>query len=99
MKRYFGGQAVPRGLYLNQHNLEFSQINAGNPRLPGAGEDKFLRIPVAAALVIGPLFGLVFIMALPLIGIAGLLFLVAYKAGLTQNNAARKLFQVFMASH
>jgi len=99
MKRYFGGNTVKQGLYMNQRTLEFSQVNAENPRLPETDNEKFIRIPVPAALVLGPVFGLIFIMALPLIGIAGILFLVSYKAGLTQNNVARKLFQVFMASH
>jgi hypothetical protein len=96
MKRYFGGNPVPGGLYLNQHTLEFSQVTDENPRLPQPAEDKYIRLPALAGMILGALFGLVFVMLLPLIGIAGLLFLAAYKAGLTRNNVGRKVFQLFM---
>jgi hypothetical protein len=99
MKRYYGGNPVPGGLYLNQHTLEFSQVTAENPRLPQPAEEKYVHLPTLAGIVLGAIFGLVFVMVLPLIGIAGLLFLAAYKAGLTRNNVGKKVFQLFMVQH
>jgi hypothetical protein len=96
MKRYFGGNLVPGGLYLNQHTLEFNQISDEKPRLPEPSDEKYIRLPTLGGIILGAIFGLVFVMLLPLIGIAGLIFLAAYKAGLTKNNVGRKVFQVFM---
>jgi hypothetical protein len=79
MKHYQGNQKVEPGLYFNLRQLSFKSIEEKGP-LPGAEEDVYRRVPVAALLVAGPVLGLAFVVFLPFVGFALLGWLVAGKA-------------------
>lgn len=99
MKRYYGGDPVPNGLYLNLRTLEFKQLNGDRVRLPEPVTEKYIHLSTLLGLIIGALFGLVFVILLPLIGIAGFILFVAYKIGLMRNNAGRRVLDTFLAHH
>lgn len=93
MKRYHGGEAVPKGVYLNLNTWEFTQLYEDKPMLPGAKETSYFKTPAPAMVVAGPLAGLVFIIFLPLIGIVGALSFLAYKMGRLAVTLGPKVVQ------
>lgn len=99
MKRYYGGDPVPKGLYLNLRTLEFKQLNDDRARLPEPTTEKYLHLSTWLGLIIGSVFGLVFIILLPLLGIAGFILFVAYKIGLMRNNRGRRALEAFLVHH
>lgn len=79
MKRYFGTENGPRGVYLNQTTGEF--INCGEAGvLPGDNQVKYLKVPAAMAMALGPFTGLAFVLFLPFAGLAGVIGFLGYKA-------------------
>ncbi len=96
MKKYLGSNPVPKGVYINQHTGEFVQLDGEIRLLPGDEHDRFIKIPGGMAMVAGPVFGLVFVMFLPLAGILALLGLAAHKTGLATTNIGRKMLQPVM---
>ena len=80
MRKYHGGEIVPKGVYLNLPMWEFVQLYHETPVLPGNAEVKYFKVPAVLAVVTGPFAGLAFIIFLPLIGIVGIVSFLAYKA-------------------
>ena len=72
MKKYFGGEKVNRGMYLNLRSGEFLDLNEEKAVLPGTSLDKFTRVPRWLPFIVGPAFGLFFVIFLPLMGIVAL---------------------------
>jgi hypothetical protein len=71
---YRSGMAVERGLYWSPMDGQRVDVTSRGV-LPGGEDKSFLRISPLALLVMAPLFGLMFIMFLPLFGI-GVFFVV-----------------------
>ena len=93
MKRYQGGEAVPRGVYLNLSSWEYIQLYGETSVLPAGS--RYLKVPTALAVLTGPVAGLVFIIFLPLVGIIGLVGFLGYKAWRGALIAGHKVTQPF----
>jgi len=76
MRTYRGTQEVEPGIYVNFRRLSASSIEEPG-RLPGTEQDLYRRVPMVAMLALAPLFGLAYVIFLPLIGFA----MVAWLAG------------------
>jgi hypothetical protein len=71
---YRSGMAVERGLYWSPVDGQRVDVRSSGV-LPGGEDKSFLRISPLALLLMAPLFGLMFIMFLPLFGV-GVFFVV-----------------------
>jgi len=91
MKRYFGGNPVPKGIYMNLRNGQLIQFYGDIRILPGGDNDKFLKLPGWLAVILSPIMGLAFIIFLPLAGIIGFFSFIVYKTGLASTSVGRKL--------
>ena len=80
MKRYFGNQLVKRGIYLSLKRRDFVTIENESDPLPGASDERYVKIQPIAMIVLGPIMGLMYVIFLPFISIAMVLGLVASKA-------------------
>ncbi len=80
MRKYQGGEMVPRGIYLNLATWEYTQLY-GEKRVLPESEAEYIKVPAVLAVVTGPFAGLVFIIFLPLVGIVGIISFLAYKTG------------------
>ncbi|MBM2824506.1 MAG: hypothetical protein HW402_170 [Dehalococcoidales bacterium] len=89
MRKYQGGESVPRGIYLNLSTWEYSQLY-GEKRVLPASQGKYIKVPAVLAVVTGPFAGLVFIIFLPLVGIVGIVSFLAYKTGQVALVLGRK---------
>jgi hypothetical protein len=98
MKKYQGGKAIPKGVYLNLSTWELAQLYGENPVLPGSAEVKYIKIPAPLTVVAGPFAGLLFIIFLPFIGIVGILSFLAYRIGWAAMILGRKTLQPVMIS-
>lgn len=67
MTRYHGGETVRRGFYLNRRSWELESIAKENDLLPGDSKARYVRVPVPAVVLAGPLFGLAYVILLPVI--------------------------------
>jgi hypothetical protein len=70
MTTYTGTQTVKGGYYLNVAEWELKAIDGKGGTLPGGEQDRFVRVPLAALLVIAPVLGLIFVVLLPFLGLA-----------------------------
>ncbi|MEK7848026.1 MAG: hypothetical protein AAB270_03795 [Chloroflexota bacterium] len=68
-KRYYGGDKVKGGAYVNLRTAEFTSIPKGGGTLPGALQARYIRVPAIAVVFAGPLMGLAFVILLPLAGV------------------------------
>lgn len=57
---------VKGGTYINLKQGEFVNISEEEGILPGKDDVRYVRVPAAAMLLLGPLFGLLFVVFLPL---------------------------------
>ncbi len=80
MKRYFGGEPVKHGVYLNTATFEFTQVREEAPGLPGTRDTKYVRTPGVFAVVAGPVAGLAFVLFLPFVGLVSAVPFLVYKA-------------------
>jgi hypothetical protein len=80
MKRYFGNQLVKRGIYLSLKRRDFVTIENESDPLPGASDERYVKIQPIAMIVLGPIMGLMYVIFLPFISFAMVLGLVASKA-------------------
>lgn len=69
MRTYTGTQEVEPGIYVNFRRLRAESIEEPG-RLPGTDVDHYVRVPMVAMLALAPLFGLAYVIFLPLIGFA-----------------------------
>jgi hypothetical protein len=77
MKRFNGGNQVEGGYYWHVGNWEVTTIREKVGTLPGGAEEKYIRTPLPALLVVAPVMGAAFALFLPFIGFA----MGAYAAG------------------
>lgn len=82
MRRHRGGQWVKGGSYWNLVDGELVTVSAEGGLLPSDAQAFYIRAPLGALMVLGPLAGLAYIIFLPLIGIV-----------MVANFAARKTWE------
>ena len=73
-----GGHTVKAGTYWNLTNGSRVQMDQEGV-LPGSGQTRYIKAPVAVMLMASPVIGLVFAVFLPFIGIAMTLSLIGKK--------------------
>ncbi len=78
MKTYRGTEKALRGAYLSLSTGEFIQ-HEGVRALPGGSEVKYIKVPSALAVIVGPFAGLVFIIFLPFVGVVGIAGYLGYR--------------------
>ncbi len=77
MTTYCGGAAVRSGYYWNAGKWAVVPMARDGEALPGARDERFLRLPLLAVLLALPALGGLFVVFLPLVG-----FLLAFQAAL-----------------
>ncbi len=80
MKRYSGNQVVKKGIYLSLRRRDLVTIEGESDLLPGASDERYVKIPPIAMIVLGPIMGLIYVIFLPFISFAMVLGLMARKA-------------------
>lgn len=90
MTRYYGGQPTKAGFYLNRSTLELEPVAGGGGTLPGDKSVRYVKLPVSAVMMVGPLMGLVYVIFLPLVGILGIIALIAFRAGQSAQSLGHK---------
>jgi hypothetical protein len=93
MKRYQGNQKVDPGVYFNLQQIAFKSLEHKG-HLPGSEEDEYLRVPTLALLIAGPIVGGVYVIFLPLIGLAMLAWLAIGKVVELATYAAEALVRI-----
>ena len=68
MARYTGGKQVPGGYYWNPRHWSISPVADEGGLLPGTPADRYVRISWVTALLLAPILGGLFVVALPFIG-------------------------------
>jgi hypothetical protein len=89
MKRFRCGNKAGEGYYMNLATAEFVTPDIDTHSLPGTIEDSFIKVPFWFPVMAGPVFGLIYVILLPLIGIVGLFSFLAYKVGFASTNIGR----------
>ena len=72
MKEYRGAQRTKEGTYWSLKTGEFVSIAKEGGILPGEGDRRYVRTPIALVIIAGPMMGLLYLIFLPLLGIVGL---------------------------
>ncbi len=93
MTTYTGKQNVEPGLYLNLKKFSVKNIEKRGA-LPGTEADTYRRVPLLLVLATAPLLGLVFVIFLPFIGFAAVLYLLGEKAMQLVGGAATDAVRV-----
>ncbi len=93
MTKYYGGHKVKPGMYLNLRNGELVEPFGTDLVLPGTDITRYVKVPMAIAVVGGPLVGLVFIIFVPAVGIMGTVGFLIFKAGRALQTLGRRIFQ------
>jgi hypothetical protein len=68
MTKLSAGTKAGRGYYFNTKTWTLHPVSVEGETLPGASNEKYLRIPLLLAFVVAPLMGAAFLMFLPFIG-------------------------------
>ncbi|MGD2063287.1 MAG: hypothetical protein PVF51_06860 [Nitrospirota bacterium] len=76
---YHSDEAATRGSYWNVSTGELIHCDAGTEALPGEAMT-YLKVHPAALLLLGPIFGLAFVLFLPFIGFAMIAHTITSKA-------------------
>ena len=70
MTRFNGKQTVNGGYYLNLKTWEIATVREDHGQLPGSAADQYAHLPVLALMVLAPVMGGLFAVALPFLGFA-----------------------------
>jgi hypothetical protein len=97
MKRYRGGEEVPRGFYIHTRRLASESMKESG-LLPGTERDVYCRVPTFGLLVAGPLVGGLYVVFLPLIGFVVLVSAVTVRAFQLGADAVRAFLRVLRPS-
>jgi len=81
MFKYNGGHTAKSGFYWNTRTWAITMLERQGGVLPGGAEDRYVRIPVLAMLIVAPFMGAAYVMFLPFIGIAMVADFVARRLG------------------
>ncbi len=88
MTKYIGGTNVKAGFYWNLRQWEMVTLSGAGGMLPGAGSDRFLKVPIVAFLFVAPVMGGLYAFFLPFIGFAMLFAFLGRKVGAGARLAA-----------
>lgn len=89
MARYCGGSLATSGYYWNPRRWSITPIPRPGGFLPGGPEERYLKVPAVAVLVLMPLLGGLFVVFLPVIGFALVAYALARKVvALARGGAA-----------
>ncbi len=91
MKKYFGGEKVQRGVYVNMATWEITQLHKEPAVLPGTGELAYIKAPAPLMITLGPIAGLAFVIFLPFVGILGAASFIGYKLNAAGQGVARRV--------
>ncbi len=91
MARHAGGSPAMSGYYWNARKWSITPIPRTGAFLPGGPEDRYVKVPAAAVLVLMPLLGGLFVVFLPVIGFALVAYALARKVGALARGAAADL--------
>jgi hypothetical protein len=89
MKRYYDGEVVKRGIYLSLKRKDLVTIEKESELLLGGGNDSYVKIQPLAMIVVGPLIGLIYVIFLPFISFAMIVWLIANKTWLGVRRFGR----------
>ena len=89
-RKQVGGEHVRFGFYWNLAEWEAQIVPAAGGDLKGTTDDKYIRLPLLALLVIAPLMGAAYAFFLPFIGFAMLAYYITL--WLTEKLTGRKMF-------
>ena len=68
MTRWIGGTKVPAGFYWRKSGWEIVTLSGQGGVLPGGRDERYVKIPVLAMLMLAPAMGAALVMFLPLTG-------------------------------
>ena len=92
MKMYHGGERVAKGVYWSFSTGEFFQTPTVE-ELPGKHETHYVKAPVSLVMAAGPFLGLIYMIFLPFVGIAGILMDLASMVGKLFARGAQQAAQ------
>jgi hypothetical protein len=78
MRKFKGGHKVGKGTYWNLSDGRREDVT-GEEILPGDDNSTYVKVSSIVMLLLGPVLGLLYVVALPFIGIAMMLMLLAGK--------------------
>jgi len=93
MKRFKGNETVAPGLYFNLRQLSFKSMEHEG-RLPGTEAEVYHGVPWFVLMFAGPFLGLIYVIFLPFIGLAMVLWLLAGKTAELIGSAAASAVRV-----
>ena len=93
MERFKGNETVGPGLYFNLRQLSFKSMEHEG-RLPGTADEVYHGVPWLVLMVAGPILGLVYVIFLPFIGLAMVVWLLAGKTAELIGRAAASAVRV-----
>lgn len=74
MKRYQGGDEVKGGFYFNTNQKDLVTVENDLGLLPGDETDIYMRVPLPVMLAVGPIIGLVYVIFLPFVAFAMVMY-------------------------
>jgi hypothetical protein len=96
MRRYYPGQAVHSGFYLNTRTAEIVPIGPRGGSLTGPEGTWYMRVPAALMLLLAPALGALYVVFLPLAGFAMLFRFAGGKAAEGARATAQGLTALTM---
>ncbi len=96
MRRYYPGQQVDGGFYLNTRSAEIVPLGPRGGTLDGRQGTWYLRVPAILMLLVAPVLGALYVVFLPLAGFAMLFRFLGGKAAEGARATARGLSALAM---
>ena len=87
MRTRRGNEKVRGGFWWDRAEWEMTVIPAEGGTLPGGADRRFVRVPIFALLLLGPIMGALFVIFLPAVGV-GLLLKNLYTLAAEKTAAA-----------
>lgn len=97
MLAYRGGQKAQAGTYWSVTSGEVVNLPKKGESLPGTLEERYIKAPVAAVMVLGPFIGLAYVIFLPLLTFVSVALFGGRKALAGAQSAAHSVFQTSTA--
>lgn len=94
MTRHTGGNDVKSGFYWNLAKWELTTIPREGGPLPGGGDDRYLRVPVVAMLLLAPVMGGLYVVFLPFVGFAMVLSYLSRRVAVAAQDGTVKLMGI-----
>lgn len=90
LTKYAGGELVKGGIYWSLRDGQFVSVARKWGRLEGGAEHGYVKVPLLLVLILGPLMGLVYVVALPLAGLVVLAPFLAARIRFALSPAAAR---------